>query len=344
MSFIHLAPEVAIRFQIGILPSQLATFTRATCIKASKIDGINIRHFLNRYCKKHALTLCPVTDKAILNYCFVPAGFRKGDSLATVLASVEPELIQYIGKEHRAPQFLLLLQKVTAAAPNRAEQALAVMELMRMVQSEDGLGLVAEYPSFKAVVIAKCKELRLTHHAEFPEMAAECARLLWKLGEEVDLYEASAMTVAEQQSQQQNDETVLKNWQLLPAAPILVALEVGEHGQQACLLFADERTIYSTYYGKQVHLCRHFNRYMKASGATLSLPFVGMLKHYYVDTERHTSLYDFLLHWHEEAPLTFCAISAFNAANECNCCECLRRELVALRKMINAGQRNRSEE
>ena len=520
MSFIHLAPEVVIRFQIGSAPSQQATLVKGASIKAFKIDGLNIRHFFNVYRKKHGCTLYLEADEDILSYCFVPDGFRKGDTLNTVLASVEPEHIQYIGKEPRVPQFLLLLQKVTAAAPNRAEQAVAVMELMRMMQSEDGRGLMAEYPRLKATVIAKCKELRLMHYAEFPAVAAECARVLWMLGEEVILYEpiaahslapevairfqigsapsqlttlisascisafridglnirhffnlyckkhgctlfikadedilqhcfvptgfcegdslAIALSTVEPSlqrligkdpripkierllaripimsreervplvmellrglqnedlslvldnpgfmgvviakceelwiehhkefpelghacrsvllklgkpfllpSEPEPDDVVLKNWRLLPSskgrAPILLTLKVGDYGGQNCLLFSDQREIYSTYYGKQVHMCRHFNRYMKACGAPkVYRPFVEILKFYFVDDKNTTSLYDYLLNWHEEAkPVEHFTVQQFNEQEEldciCDCNACLRREIQELRATL----------
>jgi len=269
---------------------QTVKLGKAPCVAKLTLDGLNIRHFVNVFCKSN--TLEPFYDAVedILKYCVIPADkIGAGQTVWNALTTMPRESLRTLGCDYRAVECKRLLYLIDAE-PSREGKAAHAQSLMDYLQTEPLLRFIEEFPTFKEVVIAKCKELFDLHAGEFLGLACSCAAVLRLLSD---------------------DERVVTNLKKLDRNPIRMTLQMDGFAAEEGLLWPLDRLVWSKRYGKCVSIYRQFNAYKKANGITASDTFAEMLKCYTPDGKQ--PLYDILLHWTEAslALLTPCTVDEF---------------------------------
>jgi len=263
---------------------------KACRIAALTLDDLNIRHFVNSFCKRMALAPFRDSDEDILRFCVIPANrVGAGQTVWDALTTMPCESLRVLGRDDRLVECDRLIARV-AAEPSREGQAAHTQTLMDYLQTEPAVQVVEENPKLKEVLVAKCKELRSLHSTEFPALAASCTAVLLHLSD---------------------DERVLAALKKLNRRPIRITLQMTGFVAEEGLLWPLDHMVWTSRYGTCVSIYRQFNRYKKANGITASYTFAEMLRCYSPDGKR--SLYDILLNWTEaEASLlTPCTVDEF---------------------------------
>jgi hypothetical protein len=271
---------------------QTVKLGKASRVSKLTLDGLNIRHFVNVFCKRNTLAQYPASDEDILKFCVIPADtIGAGQTVWDALNSMSRESLRILGRDYRAVECDRLLA-LFAAEPSRKGQAAHAQSLMDYLQTAPVLRFIEAHPAFKAVVIAKCKELRALHAAEFPGLAGSCTAVLGLLGVP-------------------DSTQVIVRFNQLDRRPIRMTLQMDGFAAEEGLLWPRDRKVWSKRYGTCVSMFRQFNAYKKANGITASYTFDEMLKCYTPDGKQ--PLYDILLHWTEAsaALLVPCTVDEF---------------------------------
>lgn len=263
---------------------------KAERISKLTLDGLNLRHFVNVFCKRYALEPFRKSDESILRYFVIPANrVGAGQTVWDALTTMPRESLRVLGQDARAVECKRLLA-LNASEPSREGKAAHAQSLLDYLQTEPLLRFIEEHPTFKEVVINKCKELFDLHAGEFPALACSCAAVLRLLSD---------------------DERVVANLKKLDRRPIRMTLQMDGFAAEEGLLWPLDRMVWSKRYGKCVSMFRQFNAYKKANGITASYTFAEMLKCYTPDGKQ--PLYDILLNWTEasSALLKPCTVDEF---------------------------------
>ena len=289
-------------------------FCTAATIGKVTLGGLNIRHFVNSYCKRRRLEPFCEEPECILDFChLVPDTY--GSQWVTVgnaLKNMSSTELPLLGFSPEAAKFKGFLAKIEAT-DDRSEKAVIAQAFMEFVRT-DGLELMTANSVLKCICIEKCKELHRLHWEEFPALAAACAAALADLDPPIDAV---------------LDSIVLKNLSTRPLpTSFRVSLQMEDFDAESGLLYPKEMQVYSRYYGRRVSLFQHFNRYKKVNCLPGRYTLPEILKYYFVDTSE--TLYDTLLNWNEELweHLEPCSEEEF----ACDCCA----EIAALRRRIEA--------
>ena len=265
---------------------------KASRVSRLTLDGLNLRHFVNVYCKRNALAPFYDSDEDILMYCVIPVDtIGAGQTVWTALNSLSVYSLRMLGRDYRTVECERLLALINSQT-SREGKAAHAQSLMDFLQTKPVLPFIEKHPSFKAVVVAKCKELRTLHAVEFPGLGASCTAVLRLLGED-------------------NDTQVMVRFNQLDRKPIRMTLQMDGCAGEEGLLWPLDRKVWSKRYGTCVSMYRQFNGYKKANGVTASYTLAEMLKCYTPNGKQ--SLYDILLNWTEasSALLVPCTVDEF---------------------------------
>jgi hypothetical protein len=271
---------------------QTVKLGKASRVSKLTLDGLNLRHFVNVFCKRNTQAPYPASDEDILKFCVIPADtIGANQTVWDALNSMSSASLRMLGRDYRTVECERLLA-LCRTEPSREGQAAHAQSLMDFLQTKPVLPFIEKHPSFKAVVVAKCKELRALHAAEFPGLGASCTAVLGLLGVP-------------------DSTQVIVRFNQLDRRPIRMTLQMDGCAAEEGLLWPRDRKVWSKRYGTCVSMFRQFNAYKKANGVTASYTFDEMLKCYTPDGKQ--PLYDILLNWTEAsaALLTPCTVDEF---------------------------------